>query len=57
MYLEIHSDIYIRVVQSGPVHPVAQEHIPGDTHVPPLKQSCGHRATTIATTLTLLLSN
>ena len=36
VFFKMYSDINIRVLQLGPVHPSAQEHIPGDTHVPPL---------------------
>ena len=32
------SDIYLPVVQEGPVHAEVQEHLLGAVHVPPLAQ-------------------
>ena len=45
-YIHCFSKYNIRVVQLEPVHPAAQRHFPGDTHVPPLEQPCGHIART-----------
>lgn len=49
---KIHSNIYIRCLHLGPVHPATQVHTPGETHVPPLQQSSGHIAMSYYTNFT-----
>ena len=36
MQVRMYAHAYVPVVQSEPVHPVAQEHVPGLVQVPPL---------------------